>query len=63
MSDRPWKSVCQIDLELQLVLWKQSHIPLQRTRGARSGQKMAGVSNFRNMGSVKVCPHVDDQLV
>ncbi len=32
-----WTSVSQTDLELQLVLWKQLRVPLQKTRLSVSG--------------------------
>ncbi len=40
-----WTSVCQIDRQLWLVLWKQLHVPLWRIRGARSGQKKKNNKN------------------
>ncbi len=45
--------VCRINLELQLVLWKQLQVPrIWITRGViRSGQKMGGVFNVqKSMG-------------
>ncbi len=59
-NKHPQISVRQIDLELQLVLWKQLHIPLQRIRGARrSGQKNRWSIQCSNksMGSVYACFH------
>ncbi len=53
---------CQIDLKLQLVLWKRLHVSLWRMRYAKSEQKQMEGAYGNNLCFQTMCCHVNKKV-